>query len=218
MMRHGAGASTGIGGGGFRRLWQNLSAYLIFTSALVAAVPARADTVSADDLARLGAGHAVVRVTEAAAPADGIVEAMIDVAAPKARVWEVLYECAGATRFMKNLKSCTVLQRGPGDAWDVREHQVAWTSLLPNIRNVFRSEYTRESSIRFQRISGDLAIMDGEWRLQPIGSGAVTRLIYRAKVGFNAFVPGFLVRNALAEDIPNFLQTLKREMMTARTR
>ncbi len=168
---------------------------------------------TADEITQLTTGVAVVRVTDIAGPADGEVRGAIDVPAAKSAVWGVLFDCAGAPSFMKSLQSCTVLEQGAGGAWDVREHQVQWTSFLPNVRSVFRSEYVKEQSIRFTRAGGDLQFLEGEWRLEPLAGGKATRIHYEARVGFNAMVPGFMVRAALMNDIPQFLGVIRAEAL-----
>jgi uncharacterized membrane protein len=186
----------------------------VIIAAVTFGQPARASTNwSPDELAQLQAGSAVVRVTGAEGPADGDVRGAIDIPAPKSAVWVVLYDCAGAPSFMTSLVSCSVTEQGPGGAWDVREHQVQWTSFLPNVRSVFRSDYVNEKSITFKRAGGDLSFLEGEWRLEPLAGGKVTRIHYEARVGFNALVPGFLVRNALIKDIPKFLGVLRQEVL-----
>jgi len=187
---------------------------LVALCAGMAMRPAAAKTNwSAEELSILRGGTAIVSVTPADGPADGHVRAAIDVPAPKSAVWAVLFDCAGAPAFMPSLQSCTVMQQGPGGAWDVREHQVQWTSFLPNVRSVFRSEYVTEESIVFSRVEGDLSYLEGAWRLEPLAGGKATRIHYDARVGFSSLVPGFLVRNALLKDIPQFLGVIRQEVL-----
>ena len=167
---------------------------------------------SPDEKARLRAGEAVARVSEAPSPADGDVRGAIDIAAPASAVWAVLVDCAGAPAFMENLKSCKVIEEGPAGTWDVREHVVQWGLLLPQVRSVFRSDYVHDQSIRFTRTGGDFSYLEGEWRLEPMAGGTATRVHYEARVGFSALVPGVLVRNALMTDIPHFLGVLRAEV------
>lgn len=166
-----------------------------------------------DAAARLERGEVVVQISTADSPADGEINAAIDIPAEPSRVWAVLFDCARAPAFMENLKSCTVIERGPKEAWDVREHLVQWTSFLPQVRSVFRSDYVRNTSIRFERVEGDLAFLAGEWRLEPVAGGAKTRVHYNARVGFHALVPSFMVRGALEADIPHFLTTIRAEVL-----
>ncbi len=180
---------------------------------ILPAMPSRAEKLSADEMSRLSRGEAIARVEPAAAPADGAVFAAIDIPLSPAQVWGVLFDCAGAAAFMPNLKRCTVIKSGPGQTWDVREHIVEWTSLLPRVRSVFRSDYEPGARIVFQRVEGDLTHLEGEWRLLPLNGGRATRLVYDTKVGFHALVPAFMVRNALLDDIPGFLRTIRAEVL-----
>lgn len=174
--------------------------------------PAHALTLGPDELARLRARDVVITVAPDNDGADGVVEAAIDVAAPRSSVWPVLFDCARAPSFMPALKSCSVLSKGPGDAWDVREHRVSWTDYLPDSRSVFRSEYVKETSIRFSRVEGDLTCLEGEWRLEPLDGGKRTRLSYRVRIGIGLPVPAFLIRGALERDVPSFLKALRAEI------
>ena len=187
-----------------------LWALLACSSAIgLAAYPLAAFELSEDESATLKSGQPVVRVAPAEAPADGHVMAAIDIAAPRARVWQVLSDCAQAPVIMPNLTYCAVLETGPGGVWDIREHRVTWIKLLPEIRTQFRSEYVKDTSIRFQLVGGDMRALDGEWQLAPLRGGAATRLTYNARVGFGALIPGFVIRNALATDVPGFLMAIK---------
>ncbi len=174
---------------------------------------ARASTLTPQELAQLVTGAAIVRVGPAAAPADGQIDAAIEISAPSEADWNVLFDCAGAPAFMENLESCSVLEADLTQAWDVREHRVRWMSFLPQVRSVFRSEYRHEESITFKRVKGDLTYLDGRWRLEPIDAGTKTRVVYHVLVGFHAQVPSFLVRGALERDIPHFLERVRDEVL-----
>lgn len=153
-----------------------------------------------------------VKISPDSGGADGRVEAVIDIAAPRARVWSVMLDCARAPSFMPALKSCTVLSSDPNGASDVREHRTSWSELFPDMRSVFRSDYIKETSIRFTRVDGDLKFLEGDWRLEPLENGKRTRLHYRARIGIAWPVPSFLIRNALERDVPLFLETLRTEI------
>ncbi len=175
-------------------------------------VPAHA--IPPETSARLAAGEAVVSVVPAKAPADGEVRATIDIPAPAAAVYGALTECERAPEVFPSLKNCSVLETGPGAAWDVRTHTVAsWASFLPDMSTVFRSDYQKNRRIAFKLVSGDLQHLEGEWVLEPLPGGAATRVSYRASVGFHALVPGFLVRQSLQKDVPRFLASIKQEAL-----
>ncbi len=190
--------------------------------AALAATPAAGQTLNDQEQLTLANGKAVVRVAPDDRGADGQIYGVIEIPAAPSKVWRVLVDCEHAPKIMANLRSCRVLERADaGDqgkrSWDVREHQIAWVSVLPTVRSVFRSEYVRESSIRFAKADGgDLTALDGEWRLESTQGGAGTRLLYRARFGFLAVVPSFLVRQSMANDFPGFLETIRAEAINLR--
>jgi uncharacterized protein YndB with AHSA1/START domain len=152
----------------------------------------------------------VVSVTPGSGKIDGEVRASMIVAAPAAAVYSALTECAKAPEVFPSLKSCRVVEGQAGQPWDIREHKVAsWASFLPDMRTVFRSEYVTNRSIVFRLVAGDLQHLDGGWQLEPVNGG--TRVTYEARVGFNALVPGFLVRQSLTADVPKFMAAIRDE-------
>ncbi|MEQ1651350.1 MAG: SRPBCC family protein [Hyphomicrobium sp.] len=175
-----------------------------------------ADGVSAqgldtNELHRVTAGETVVRVDPADGAADGQVSGAVDIPAPAAVVWTVLVDCARASAVMPNLTSCKVLKAEPDGRSDVREHRIRWIGLLPEIRSEFESEYVEGRSIRFTRTGGDMRELRGEWRIVPSRDGLASRLHYSARVGFGALIPSFVIRNALAKDVPGFLNAIRSE-------
>lgn len=194
-----------------RAIWSRLAVILALLILGLAPTAASARSLSAAERATIEASRASVTVAPAESPADADVTGVVDIAAPPAAVWEVLYDCARAPAVMPDLTRCAVLEAGPGGAWDIREHRVRWISLLPEISSRFRSDYVVNVSIRFRLAGGDLNALDGEWRLEPLFAGSATRLHYRARVGFGALIPSFVIRNALAEDVPKFLEAIRKE-------
>ncbi|MFM7085328.1 MAG: type II toxin-antitoxin system RatA family toxin [Hyphomicrobium sp.] len=165
-----------------------------------------------DMVAKLTAGESIVSVKPSQSPADGEVRATIDVPAPAPVIYGALTECERAPEVFPSVKSCRVLELGPGATWDVRTHTIAsWASFLPDMSIVFRSNYTKNVHITFKLVSGDLEYLEGEWVLEPLPDTAVTRVYYRASVGFHPLIPAFLVRQSLQKDVPRFLASIKEE-------
>lgn len=188
-----------------RRLLVPLAWLAIGGPALAAELPVRAQ-------AALDRGRAYVEVRPDADGSSGLISAAIDIQAPVEVVWKVMIDCDLAPAMVANLKSCRILERDPAGRWDVREYVSRRTFLLPPVRNVFRSTYEPGRRIRFHRTAGDLALFDGEWRLEPQASGAV-RVFYENRVAAPFHVPGPLVRLALRYDVPAALLALRRECL-----
>ena len=145
----------------------------------------------------------------------GLIHAAIDIAAPPKTVWSVMTDCRLAAKLVATVTSCKVLQSDPQARWDVREQVTRGGLFFPALHNVYRSDYQRYSLIRFHRLSGDLKIDEGEWRLEPLDGGAGTRVIYVNRVAVNLFAPAFLVRAGIKNDTPKVLMNLRRESLAA---
>ena len=183
---------------------------------LLAAAPASAEDLSVEQLARLKAGDALVSVAEDTGGADGHIEAAIEIPASPHRVWQVMTDCARAPKFVAGLKSCRIVEQEPDGKWDIREHRSQWMSMMPETISVFRSDYTLDKEILFQRVSGTLKFLQGSWRLQPLNNGTRTRLRYSVRSGVAAPVPGFMIRSALEADVPKLLKALRAETASGR--
>ena len=159
------------------------------------------------------AGTSAAAIGAALAP--GVVRAAVDIKAPASVVWAVILDCARASRMVPSVVSCQVLAKDPAVRWDIREHQVRWSLMVPPMRSVFRSDYTPMKRIAFRCTgTGDLKVCEGEWRLEPLANGGV-RVIYEnsAKAPFAA--PAFLYREAMRRDVPDALIALRRESLAA---
>jgi carbon monoxide dehydrogenase subunit G len=143
----------------------------------------------------------------------GVIVAAIDVAASQAVVWTVMTDCELATKMVANLKSCRILDRDPQGRWDIRE-EITRTTLTPSVRTVYREDFDPPRQMTFHRTGGDLKVLEGQWRLEPLG-GQV-RVTYEARVAAPFSVPGWVARIALRHDVHVALLALRREAM-ART-
>jgi hypothetical protein len=139
----------------------------------------------------------------------GVVHAALDVAAPPRVVWAVLTDCADAPSHMPGLLSCKILERGPGDAWQVREHRLKGPFIHPVMRNVFRLEMKPYDSLSFRRVAGDWKRSDGAWGLTPIPGG--THVTYELHVAVEGPAPAGMVRASVAKGMPASLLALRRE-------
>jgi hypothetical protein len=141
--------------------------------------------------------------------------AVVDINAPPAVVWKLLMDCAAAERLMPSNRGCRVLKRDPAGRWDIREHIIK-TPLMPNMRTVFREDLTPEKSMVITRVEGDLKVIGGEWRLEPLAGGARTRVSQEMRIEPAFPAPGPMVRQFLRGEVSGGLANLKREAEAAR--
>ncbi len=146
------------------------------------------------------------------------VTASIDILASPSAVYAVMIDCYHALRIVRGLESCRVIDKSGDGKWDVREHIISTSVFLPRVRNVFRSDYEQNLRIRFHRIDGDLRVSEGEWRLQPLAGGMATRVTYHSRLAFFLPIPGFLIQQAIRQDIPDVLNALRRESLASKVK
>ena len=184
--------------------------------ALCAALGVYAGTASAEispaDEARLVRGEVVARIVREPGPG-GRLTAAIDIPAPPEAVWAVMLDCDSAPDYVPGLESCRVLQRAADGGSDLREHRIRWLAFLPRLTLRFRSDYVAEREIHVTRTSGDLAEMEGTWRLEPRENGRSTRLHYDFRLVPNTFIPSGWVRAGLLRDTPRVLEAVRTEVV-----
>lgn len=189
--------------------------WLIGLFVLLAAGPGAAFTIDAASEKRLATGEVLISVGPDETGSAALIDAVIDVPVPPRSLWTTMLDCERMKRVVEGLESCKVLERDPKGRWDVREHVINWGWLVPNIRSVFRSEFTGVEKIAFRRLEGDLTALEGHWLLKSLDRGKKTRLFYKNKIAMSLPLPAFVVRNALEADIPKTLRQLRVEAIQA---
>lgn len=191
------------------------AAPLALAACLLGAGPTVAVAIDAAGEKKLAAGGVLVAINEDETGSAALIDAVIDVPVTRHILWTTMLDCERMKRVVGGLEGCRVIKRDPKGSWDVREHTISWGWLLPNIRSVFRSEFTGEERITFRRVEGDLDPLEGEWRLEPLKDGTATRLYYKNKMGTSLPLPGFMVRDALEADVPETMRQLRDEAVRA---
>ena len=184
--------------------------WILVGLACIWAAPAAAFDLGPKARAVLARGEAYAEVTPDPDGVSGRVRAVVDIAAPPAKVWATMTDCATAGKLIANLSSCRILSGDQGQGWDVREHVTRRTFVFPGMRIVFRSDYEPVGRIRFRLVEGDLKVEQGEWRLQPLDGGRGTRVFYDNRLAVDWPIPKALMREALRKDTPKVLMNLRR--------
>jgi uncharacterized protein YndB with AHSA1/START domain len=176
---------------------------------VVLATPALARPIPGDAEATLKSGRPWVTVTPSG-EAVAILGA-VEIAAPPAKVWAILVDCAQTKRIIANMTVCRVVQKTAN--FEIREQVTKGNAFVPDLRNVFRADYTPYSRITFHKTGGDLKVMQGEWRLEPLDGGKTTRVIYENRVQADIKMPAAMIRAGLKQDCGKVLANLKRVVM-----
>jgi hypothetical protein len=190
-----------------------LSSVALALAGFTAVAPAFAWSPSEEAKRSLARGEAWAEVL-ASSEGAALIHAVVDIPAAPRTVWAVMTDCKLAFRMIGNLESCKVVHGDQSAGWDIREQVTRGNLFLPDIRNVVRSDYQPYSSIRFRKAGGDLAIEDGEWRLEALPSGG-TRVTYVNRVKANILAPSFVVREGMRSSTPKVLLALRKESVAA---
>jgi ribosome-associated toxin RatA of RatAB toxin-antitoxin module len=142
--------------------------------------------------------------------AAGRAQAAVQIAAPPALVYQWMTDCQRALQFVPKLTACRVVSEAADRRSQVIAHEVNYNWLLPRTRYTFRAEYTPAQSVRFKTIEGDLAINEGEWRLQAVDATQHTIVTYDVRIKPKVYVPRWIVRRSLGQDLPELLASLRR--------
>ena len=167
--------------------------------------------VTAAEEAQLARGDVIARIVPERGPGGRLVAA-IDIPASPGAVWKVMLDCVRAPAYVPGLESCRVLETAADGRSDVREHHIRWLAFLPALTLRFRSDYVAEREIRVTQVAGDLATMQGTWRLESRDDGRATRLHYDFRMAPKAPVPATLVRAGLLRDTPKVLRAVRTEV------
>lgn len=183
---------------------------IFMAAAALAATHAQAFELTPKAQAALDRGEAYAEVSPDPDGVSGKVSAVIDIEATPARVWKVMTDCATAGKMITNLARCTIVSGDIRQGADVREHVTRRSLFLPAMRIVFRSVYEPYSRIRFNRVSGDLKVEQGEWRLVSLRGGTATRVFYENRLAVDWPIPKALLRDGLRKDTPKVLVNLRK--------
>jgi carbon monoxide dehydrogenase subunit G len=177
-------------------------------AAALAATPLPSSTWQDQDTQqRLRAGEVVVR-SQTERDSHTRVEAAVRIHAPAPLIWAILSDCERAADFIPGLKHCHRIDGAADGSWELIEHEVKLTWLMPTIRSVFRIDNERPRRIDFHRVSGDLKDETGAWVLEP-GDNGTTTVEYQLDVDPGYWVPFSLVRHMLRKELPAALLALR---------
>ena len=136
------------------------------------------------------------------------VAAEVDVRASRAVAWKILSDYDRWAEFMPELKVSRVVSREP-----LRVEQRGGLSWLPGLPIVVVADVveTPGERVHFKKIQGNVAFLEGEWRLSPVKGG--TRVAYRAVVEPGFPLPVSVSLDIFREDTRAKVEAMAQEIM-----
>lgn len=160
------------------------------------------------DWERLHRGEVVVQ-SESVNDQNRVAAAII-IHQPVEKIWQVMLDCEHIHEFVPNLEACTLLDAATDGSWQLLQHEVSYGWLAPDTEYIFRADYDIHRNIHFERISGDLNELEGDWSMQVMGDFVLVTYSVFIDPGF--IVPGFMTRSALRHDIPELMHALRQRV------
>lgn len=140
----------------------------------------------------------------------GRIEAAVDIPVKAVSLWNLLLDCAGAPKYVPKMSQCRILEASQSASTDLREQRVRFLPGFADLTLRFRSHYLPPHEIRFTKEGGDLAVLDGIWRIEPLSANSV-RLHYQADMALKTPFPGGLVRGGMRRDTHAILHAVREE-------
>jgi carbon monoxide dehydrogenase subunit G len=166
---------------------------------------------------RLAAGEVVIRTALNADASMGQIDAAVAIHAAPTTIWNVLRDCERAATFIPGLKRCHRVQTAADDSWEIIEHDVKYSWLMPTIHSIFRAEYQPPRRIDFRSIGGDLRDERGSWQLEPTPDPSETVVEYQVYIDPGFWIPQALIRHSLRKDLPAALMALRLRVESLKT-
>lgn len=162
---------------------------------LAMAGPLTAGTEAAPDVQVEGTGSSVTA------------HATIRIHASREAVWAYVSSCPKALKIVPSLKGCEVLEIAPDASWERIRQVMEYVRFLPNVRFEVKVSFVPPASVNFERVSGALVSLRGDWMLQSDGDFTIAH--YDIAIEPGLWVPNWIVRAALKHDLPRMLQSLR---------
>jgi hypothetical protein len=184
-----------------------LLAALLLLPFMATAQPA--DFSDAESQRALAAGEIPVHAATLQGEAGGRVRAAVIIHARPETVWQIMRDCASAPAYVPGVRRCQRVDAAADGSWEIVEHEMKYSWLMPVIRSVLLLEY-HTWQMDFRRLSGDLKAEEGSWRVQRTDDDDTTLVEYQLHVDPGFWVPGSIVRASLRHALPEALQALRK--------
>lgn len=135
----------------------------------------------------------------------GAARARMLIHAPVESIWNVIISCESAFIYVKGMEHCEVLEDDGGRGLVRQVVDPSW--IMPKMDYVFESVRDPYREIRFQRISGDLDVLEGYWIFTTVSEGLLVD--YEARVKPSIPAPRWLVRYTVKRSMPDLLACIR---------
>jgi len=129
--------------------------------------------------------------------------ARVIVKRPVQQIWPVLSDPKKMFSGDPRVKKVDVLEE-PTPSRDVVSYAMVLSPFLPKFEYVTQIDYSKPNNVHFKRISGNLKDFESDCSLQALDNNE-TLATYTMYVDFGIFVPQFVIRQFIKNDMPNMV-------------
>ena len=126
--------------------------------------------------------------------------------APAEKIFNSIIDFDTYSEFIPEVKHSKVLERG--DNYALVELRV---NFVKEVTYTIKAEWTENKEVWWSLVEGDVFKKnDGRWELEDIGSQ--TQVTYSLDVEFKVFVPGMILKKAVAVSLPSMIDNFKKRV------
>jgi ribosome-associated toxin RatA of RatAB toxin-antitoxin module len=126
--------------------------------------------------------------------------------APAEKIFKAIIDFDSYADFIPEVKKSKVLERG--DDYAIVELTV---NFVKEVTYSIKAEWKENKEVWWSLVEGDVFKKnDGRWELEDIGSQ--TQVTYSLDVEFKIFVPGMILKKAVAVSLPSMIDNFKKRV------
>ena len=160
--------------------------------------------------ARLLTGEVIVALSNLQEGVTGV-EGQIYIAAPPKKVWEVLTDYNNHKNFVPNVIDSGIISDNGIEKVMFEKGKSRMFIFSKEVYIKMKVWGENLTHLRFQQITGDFKVYQGEWTLVDYPQGSGTFLTYKAEVKPDFYAPQFAVRNVQTRDCPLMMLAMKKQ-------
>ena len=122
-------------------------------------------------------------------------------------VWSVIGYCENEFIYVRGLELCELVK--PGLKVMRKHHRVNNNWYTPTIDFIFVASRTSPTHGEFRLVSGNLKVLEGQWKFQPLADTGKTIVIHEIRIRSRFPAPRWLVRGVLKNDLPDMVACVR---------
>ena len=189
-----------------RVFFRTTSLLVLIAGASLQISQAAAADLSDDDMARLQRGEVLLQTIHAE-KSGGAARVVALFHTNANEIWNIIGYCEYEFIYIRGLKLCKMLE---GNQFHMKMHhrlRNSWYS--PTLDFTFEARREPGGDGEAHLIDGDLKILEGRWKLSPLGDDNSVIVVHEIRIQPKLPAPRWLVRRSLRRDLPAMMACIR---------